>query len=164
MTQPSLLRSSLPLSGTFCKTSFIHLVKQPSQRLEPLALFLTAPLVDLQISHLVGILLWTSCLQPIRMKSSTNGTFFQLGFMESFSTLFFIQCAKFHGLFTKYTVRVIFGHSPHRISAGGSLLFMRFVSLTSTGLISAWRRGEASSAILAKSLSDCVNVLCPGQC
>ena len=36
-------------------------------------------------------------------------------------------------------------HSPHRISAGGSLLFMRCVSLTLTGLISAWRRGEASS-------------------
>ena len=30
--------------------------------------------------------------------------------------------------------------------------------------ISAWRRGEASSAILAKSLSDCVTVLCLGQC
>ena len=55
-------------------------------------------------------------------------------------------------------------HSPHRISAGGSLSFMRCVSLTLTGLISAWRRGEASSAILAKSLSDCVTVLCLGQC
>ena len=54
-------------------------------------------------------------------------------------------------------------HFPHRISAGGSLLFMRDVSLTLTGLISAWRRGEASSAILAKPLSDCVTVLCLGQ-
>ena len=54
--------------------------------------------------------------------------------------------------------------SPHRISAGGSLLFMRCVSLTLTGLISAWGRGEASSAILAKSLSDCVTVFCLGQC
>ena len=51
-------------------------------------------------------------------------------------------------------------HFPHRISAGGTLLFMRCVSLTLTGLISAWRRGEASSAILAKSLSDSVTVLC----
>ena len=55
-------------------------------------------------------------------------------------------------------------HSPHRISAGGSLLFTRGVSLTFTWLISAWRRGEASSAILAKPLSDCVTVLYPGQC
>ena len=53
--------------------------------------------------------------------------------------------------------------SPHRISAGGSLLFMSCVSLTLTGLISAWRRGEASSAILAKSLSDCVTVVCLGK-
>ena len=55
-------------------------------------------------------------------------------------------------------------HSPHRISAGGSLLFMRCVSLTLTGLVSAWRRGEASSAILTKPLSDCVTVLCLGKC
>ena len=55
-------------------------------------------------------------------------------------------------------------HSPHRISAGGSLLFMRCVSLTLTGLFSAWGRGETSSAILTKSLSDCVTVLCLGQC
>ena len=54
--------------------------------------------------------------------------------------------------------------SLHRISAGGSLLFMRCVFLTLTGLISAWQRGEASSAILAKPLSDCVTVLCLGQC
>ena len=53
---------------------------------------------------------------------------------------------------------------PHRISAGGSLLFMRCVSLTLTGLISAWRRGEASSEILAKPLSDYVTVLYPRQC
>ena len=32
--------------------------------------------------------------------------------------------------------------SPHRFSAGGSLLFMRCVSLTLTRLVSAWRRGE----------------------
>ena len=56
-------------------------------------------------------------------------------------------------------------HSTCRISAGGSLLFMRCVSsLTLTGLISARRRGQTSSAILAKSLSDCVTVLCLGQC
>ena len=30
--------------------------------------------------------------------------------------------------------------------------------------ISAWRRGKASSAILAKPLSDCVTFLCLGQC
>ena len=54
--------------------------------------------------------------------------------------------------------------SPHRISAGGSLLFMRCVSLTLTGLVSAWRWGEAPSAILAKPLSDCVTVLCLRQC
>ena len=54
-------------------------------------------------------------------------------------------------------------HSQHRISAGGSLLFMRCVSLTLTGLISAWRRGEASSANLAKSLSDCVTVFVCGN-
>ena len=41
---------------------------------------------------------------------------------------------------------------------------MRCVSLTLTGLISAWRRGEASLTILAKSLSDFVTVLCLGQC
>ena len=41
---------------------------------------------------------------------------------------------------------------------------MRCVSLTLTGLISAWRRGEASSAILAKPLSDYVAVLCLRQC
>ena len=51
-----------------------------------------------------------------------------------------------------------FPHSSHIISAGGSLLFMRCVSLTLTGLVSAWRRGEALSAILAKPLSDCVTV------
>ena len=55
-------------------------------------------------------------------------------------------------------------HSPHRISAGGSLLFMRCVSLTLTRLISAWRRGKTSSAIVAKSLSDCVTVFCLWQC
>ena len=54
--------------------------------------------------------------------------------------------------------------SPHRISAGGSLLFMRCVSLTLTGLVSAWRRGEAPSAVLVKPLSDCVTVLCLRQC
>ena len=59
---------------------------------------------------------------------------------------------------------LIWIHSPHRISAGGRLLFMRCVSLTLSGLISAWRRGEASSAILAESLSDCVTVLCLWQC
>ena len=46
------------------------------------------------------------------------------------------------------------GHSPHRISAVDSLLFMRCVSFTLTGLFSAWRRGEASSAILTKPLFD----------
>ena len=40
---------------------------------------------------------------------------------------------------------------------------MRYVSLSLTGLISAWRRGEASSAILAKPLADCVTVLCVEQ-
>ena len=59
---------------------------------------------------------------------------------------------------------VVLGQSPHRISAGGSLLFMRCVSLTLTGLVSAWQRGEAPSAILAKSLSDCVTVFCLKQC
>ena len=54
--------------------------------------------------------------------------------------------------------------SPHRISAGGSLLFMRCVSLTLTGLVSAWRRGETPSAILAKPLSDCATALCLRQC
>ena len=54
--------------------------------------------------------------------------------------------------------------TQNRISDGGSLLFMRCVSLTLTGLISAWRRREASSGILAKSLSDCVTVLCLAQC
>ena len=39
---------------------------------------------------------------------------------------------------------------------------MRCVSLTLTGLISAWR--EAPSAILAKPLSDYVTVLCLRQC
>ena len=53
--------------------------------------------------------------------------------------------------------------SPHRISAGGRLLFMRCVFLTLTGLVSAWRRGETPSAILAKPLSDCVTVLCLRQ-
>ena len=38
------------------------------------------------------------------------------------------------------------------------------VSLTLTGLVSAWRRGEAPSTILAKPLSDCVTVLCMRQC
>ena len=55
-------------------------------------------------------------------------------------------------------------HSPHRISAGGSLLFMRCVSLTLTGLVSAWRRGEAPSSILAKPLSECVTLFCLRQC
>ena len=54
--------------------------------------------------------------------------------------------------------------SPHRISAGGSLLFMRCVSLTLTGLVSAWRRREAPSTILVKPLSDCVTVFCLRQC
>ena len=49
---------------------------------------------------------------------------------------------------------------PHRIYAGGNLLFTRCVSLTLTGLVSAWRRGEAPWEILAKPLSDCVTVLC----
>ena len=40
-----------------------------------------------------------------------------------------------------------YNHSPHRISAGGSLLFMKCVFLTLTGLVSARRRGEAPSAI-----------------
>ena len=53
-------------------------------------------------------------------------------------------------------------HSPHRISGGDSLLFMRCVSLTK--LVSAWWRGEAPSAILAKPLSDCVTVFCLRQC
>ena len=57
-----------------------------------------------------------------------------------------------------------FCHSPHRIYAGGRLLFTRRVSLTLTGLVSAWRRGEAPSAILAKPLSDCVTVFCLRQC
>ena len=57
-----------------------------------------------------------------------------------------------------------FTQAPHRISTGGSLLFMRCVSLTLTGLISAWRRGEAPSEILAKPLSDCVTALCLRQC
>ena len=38
------------------------------------------------------------------------------------------------------------------------------MSLTLTGLISAWRRGEVFSVILAKPLSDCVTVHCLGQC
>ena len=54
--------------------------------------------------------------------------------------------------------------SPHRISAKGSLSFMRCVSLTLTGLISAWRQGEAPSAILAEPLSSCVTILCLRQC
>ena len=41
---------------------------------------------------------------------------------------------------------------------------MRCVSLTLTGLVSAWRRGEAPSAILAKPLSDCVTLFCLRQC
>ena len=52
--------------------------------------------------------------------------------------------------------------SPHRFSAGGSLLFMWCVSLTLTRLVSAWRRG-APSAILAKPLSDCVTLFCLRQ-
>ena len=60
------------------------------------------------------------------------------------------------GLFLSYSVRGTC-HSPHRISAGGSLLFVRCVSLTLSGLISAWRRGEAPSA-------DYVTVLCVRQC
>ena len=59
---------------------------------------------------------------------------------------------------------VVYQHYPHRISAGGNLLFMMCVSLTLTGPISAWRRGEAFSAILVKPLSVCVTVLCMGQC
>ena len=55
-------------------------------------------------------------------------------------------------------------HSSHRISDRGNLSFKGYVSLTLTGLFSAWGRGEASSAILAKSLSDYVTVLCLGQC
>ena len=55
-------------------------------------------------------------------------------------------------------------HSSHRISARGSLLFMRCVSLTLTELVSAWRWEEAPSAILAKPLSDCVTVFCLRQC
>ena len=39
-----------------------------------------------------------------------------------------------------------------------------YPSLTLTGLISAWRRGKASSAILSKPLTYCVTVLCLGQC
>ena len=58
---------------------------------------------------------------------------------------------------------VIIGHSPHKISAGGSLLFMRCVSLISTGLVSAWRREEAPWAILAEPVTDCVTVLCLRQ-
>ena len=54
-------------------------------------------------------------------------------------------------------------HSPYIISTGGSLLFI-CVSLNSTGLFSAWQRGETSSAILAKPFSDCVTVLCIRQC
>ena len=46
----------------------------------------------------------------------------------------------------------------------GSLLFMRSVSLTLTGLVSAWRRGEAPSTTLAKPLSDCVTVFYLRQC
>ena len=57
-----------------------------------------------------------------------------------------------------------YGQSPHRISARGSLLCMRCVSLTLTGLVSAWRREEAPSAILAKPLSDCVTVFCLRRC
>ena len=63
-----------------------------------------------------------------------------------------------------YSVPHIVPHSPHRISAGGSLSFTRCVSLTLTGLVSAWRRGEAPSAILAKPLSDGVTVFCVRQC
>ena len=51
-------------------------------------------------------------------------------------------------------------HAPHRISAGGSLLFMRCGSLTLTGLISTWPRGVASPANLAKPSLDCVTLLC----
>ena len=54
--------------------------------------------------------------------------------------------------------------SPHRISAGDSLLFMRCVSLTLTRLVSAWWQEEAPSTILAKPLSDCVTVFWLRQC
>ena len=68
------------------------------------------------------------------------------------------------GQFDKLVHRDGIPQSPHRISAGGRLLFMRCVPLTLTGLVSAWRRGEAPSAILAKPLSDCVTVSCLRQC
>ena len=70
----------------------------------------------------------------------------------------FFPCRHFHAC--HLTPR----QSPHKISAGGSLLFMRCVSLTLTGLVSAWRRGEAPLAILAKPLSDCVTLFCLRQC
>ena len=68
------------------------------------------------------------------------------------------------GPLARYMKLRVTHQSPHRISAGGSLLFMSCVSLTLTGLVSAWRRGEAASAILAKPLSDCITVFCPRQC
>ena len=68
------------------------------------------------------------------------------------------------GLISVNIAGLILGQSPHRISAGGSLLFIRCVSLTLTGVVSAGRRGEAPSTIPAKPLSDCVTVLCLRQC
>ena len=41
---------------------------------------------------------------------------------------------------------------------------MRYSSLTLTGLILAWRRGDPSLAILAKSFSDYDRVIRLGQC
>ena len=49
------------------------------------------------------------------------------------------------------------------ISATGRLLLTRYVSLTLTGLLSAWRRGEPSLAMLAKSLSAYECVICLGD-
>ena len=55
--------------------------------------------------------------------------------------------------------------TQNRITARGSLLFMRCVFLTFTWLVSAWLRREVPSAILAKPLlSDCVTVFCLRQC
>ena len=50
----------------------------------------------------------------------------------------------------KLTLDCHWDHSQHRISAGGSLLSKRCVSLTLTRLLSAWRQGESFLAILAK--------------
>ena len=58
----------------------------------------------------------------------------------------------------------------HKTSSNALTIICEFVSnffcesLTFTGLISVWRRGEAFSAILAKPLLDCVTVLCLGKC